>query len=275
MTTSLSEILHGLRVADGEDPDLESRPKNPTFGLDKSATTETMATMKAELDLLQQRLYAEGQRSVLLVVQAMDAAGKDGTIRTVLTGLNPAGCHVTNFRVPGGPEVEHDYLWRVHQAAPKRGRIGVWNRSHYEDVLVVRVKDLVPEQQWARRYEHIRGFEQMLVDEGTSVVKVFLDVSKEKQAERLQERLDDPEKRWKFRAGDLADRALWPDYQRAYRDALKETSTTSAPWYVIPADRNWVRNLLVMRLLLDVLRDIDPEIPPPEAGIESIRIDEM
>jgi PPK2 family polyphosphate:nucleotide phosphotransferase len=275
MTTSLSEALDTLRVAPGKDPELDSRSKNATFGLDKAATAETLATMKAEIDLLQQRLYAEERHSVLLVVQAMDAAGKDGTIRTVLTGLNPAGCHVTNFRVPGGPEVEHDYLWRVHQATPKRGRIGVWNRSHYEDVLVVRVKELVPEQQWRRRYEHIRGFEQMLVDEGTRVVKVFLDVSKEKQAERLKERLDDPEKQWKFRAGDLQDRALWPEYQRAYTDALAKTSTKAAPWYVVPADRNWVRNLLVTRLLLDVLQEIDPELPLPEEGLESITIDEM
>ena len=223
----LDDLIDALRVRPDEAVDLRERPTDADFGMDKEAALARLADTRTAIDLLQQRLYAEGTRSVLLVVQAMDAAGKDGTIRNVLTGLNPAGIHVTSFKAPGGPEVQHDYLWRVHQAVPRRGEIGVFNRSHYEDVLVVRVKRFVPETVWRRRYEHIRHFEQLLTDEGTTVVKVFLHVSKDEQARRFQERLDDPEKRWKFRAGDLDDRALWDDFQAAYTEAIERTTTTS------------------------------------------------
>jgi PPK2 family polyphosphate:nucleotide phosphotransferase len=202
----------------------------------------------------------------------MDAAGKDGTIRNTLSGLNPAGVQVTSFKAPGGPEAAHDYMWRIHNACPGRGEIGVFNRSHYEDVLVVRVKNLVPEKQWRRRYRHIREFERTIHDEGTTVIKCFLHVSKDKQAERLQERLDDPEKRWKFRADDLLDRALWDHYQQAYREAIEETSTEDAPWFVVPADRNWVRNLAVARILMETLERLDPKLPLPERGIESVTV---
>jgi PPK2 family polyphosphate:nucleotide phosphotransferase len=203
----------------------------------------------------------------LLVLQAMDAAGKDGTIRSMLSGLNPAGIQVSNFKVPGGPEVQHDYLWRVHAAVPGKGEIGIFNRSHYEDVLVVRVKEFVPRSVWSRRYEHINGFERLLADEGTTVVKVFLNVSNEKQRERLQERVDDPEKRWKFRAGDLDDRALWSKFQAAYHDAIKRTSTDAAPWYVVPADRNWVRNLAVAKILVHHLEQMNPKLPAPDPSV--------
>jgi PPK2 family polyphosphate:nucleotide phosphotransferase len=269
---SLRHIVDELRIAPGDKVDLAKRSTNDTFGLDKAAAPAAMAEIKVGLDLLQQRLYAEGRRSVLLVMQAMDAAGKDGTIRNTLSGLNPAGVRVTSFKAPGGPEAAHDYLWRVHAACPAHGEIGVFNRSHYEDVLVVRVKSFVPEKQWRRRYHHIREFEQLLADEGTTVIKCFLHVSKEKQAERLQERLDDPEKHWKFRADDLKDRALWDDYQLAYREAIEETTTKHAPWFVIPADRNWVRNLAVGRILLEALESLDPEVPLPEAGLENVRV---
>jgi PPK2 family polyphosphate:nucleotide phosphotransferase len=269
---TLHHIVDKLRVHPGEKVDLSSRPTSDAFGMTKESAPSLMAEMKASLDLLQQRLYAESERSVLMVVQAMDAAGKDGTIRNTMSGLNPAGVQVTSFKAPGGPEAAHDYLWRVHQACPARGHIGVFNRSHYEDVLVVRVKKLVAEKRWRHRYHHIREFERLLADEGTAVVKCFLHVSKEKQAERLQERLDDPEKHWKFRADDLADRALWDEYQRAYGDAITETTTDAAPWFVIPADRNWVRNLAVARILLETLERLDPKVPLPEAGLEHVRI---
>lgn len=269
---STNALLKELLVAPGSTVDLAKRSTNATLGFHKESADAEMQAAKLEIDLLQQRLFAEGTRSVLLVLQAMDAAGKDGTIRNVLSGLNPAGIEVTGFKAPGGSEVLHDYLWRVHEVCPPKGKIGVFNRSHYEDVLVVRVKDLVPKARWKRRYRHIREFEQMLTDEGTTVVKCYLHVSKQEQADRLQERLDDPEKRWKFRAGDLDDRQLWKEYQVAYEVALAETSTTAAPWYVVPADRNWVRNLAVARILLHSLQRLDPQIPPPEPGLESVTV---
>jgi PPK2 family polyphosphate:nucleotide phosphotransferase len=197
----------------------------------------------------------------------MDAAGKDGTIRSILSGMNPAGVDVVSFKAPGGPESAHDYLWRVHAAAPAHGRIGVFNRSHYEEVLVVRVKGFVPQKVWSRRFDHINSFERMLVDEGTTVVKCFLHVSKDEQRRRLQERIDDPEKQWKFRAGDLDDRALWPKFQQAYADAIHHTSTEHAPWHIIPADRNWVRNLAVAKLLLHAMEGMRPKLPPSDPSI--------
>ncbi len=262
------DLLDSLRVAPGSAPRLRSRSTDTTFGWDKADSKADLEKTKVELDGMQQRLYAEGQRSLLVVLQAMDAAGKDGTIRAILSGLNPAGVKVTSFKVPGGPEAEHDYLWRVHGAVPAKGDIGIFNRSHYEDVLVVRVKQFVPRAVWSRRFDHINAFERLLVDEGTTVVKIFLHVSKDEQRERLQERVDDPAKRWKFRAGDLDDRALWTDYQRAYEDAIKKTSTAAAPWYVVPADRNWVRNLAVAKIMRHHLTVMNPKLPPTEDGIE-------
>ena len=260
--------IDSWRIAPGAAPRLRTRSTDATFGWDKDSSKVELEKVKTELDALQQRLYAEGRRSLLVVLQAMDAAGKDGTIRAILSGLNPAGVKVTSFKVPGGPEVEHDYLWRVHAAVPAKGDIGIFNRSHYEDVLVVRVKEFVPKAVWSRRFDHINAFERLLVDEGTTVVKIFLHVSKEEQRERLQDRVDDPTKRWKFRAGDLDDRALWPKFQAAYEDAIKRTSTDAAPWYVVPADRNWVRNLAVAKIMRHHLSEMNPKLPPPEEGIE-------
>jgi PPK2 family polyphosphate:nucleotide phosphotransferase len=247
---------------------LSRHSTDDTFGWEKAEAKAELEKVKAKLSVLQQRLYAEHRRSVLLVLQAMDAAGKDGTIRSMLSGINPAGVQVTSFGVPGGPEVDHDYLWRVHSAVPGKGEIGIFNRSHYEDVLVVRVKELVPKSVWSKRFDHINSFERMLADEGTTVVKVFLHVSKDEQRERLQERVDDPEKRWKFRAGDLDDRALWPQFQAAYQDAIRRTSTAHAPWYVVPADRNWVRNLAVAKIMLHHLERMHPKLPPSADGVE-------
>jgi len=269
---STNALVRQLRVPPRSKVDLADRSTKATLGFHKESADAELAKTKLAIDLLQQRLFAEHRRSVLLVLQAMDAAGKDGTIRHILSGLNPQGIHVTGYKAPAGPEADHDYLWRVHAACPAKGEIGVFNRSHYEDVLVVRVKDFVAPQVWKRRFRHIREFEQTLVDEGTTVVKCFLHVSKQEQAKRLQERLDDPEKRWKFRAGDLDDRKLWDDYQHAYADAIAETSTASAPWYVVPADRNWVRNLAVAKILLHALEQLDPKIPPPEPGLERVTV---
>ena len=193
-------------------------------------------------------------------------------MKHVLTGLNPQGCRVVAFKEPTTTELAHDYLWRVHAACPARGELGVFNRSHYEDVAAARVRGLAPRHTWRRRYRHIREFERLLTDEGTTVVKVFLHVSKEEQAQRLQERLDDPAKSWKFRRGDLEDRARWDDYIAAYDDAISATSTKWAPWYVVPADHNWARNLAVAELLAHTLEALDPQLPPPEPGLSEIEV---
>jgi PPK2 family polyphosphate:nucleotide phosphotransferase len=250
--------------------DLADHDPRETFGWEKDAAKAELDEVMTEADALQGRLYAEGERALLVVLQAMDAGGKDGTIRTVMRYLNPAGVDVNPFGVPSEEERAHDYLWRIHHHTPPKGTIGVFNRSHYEDVLVVRVKGLAPEDVWRRRYRHIREFERMLGDEGTQVVKVFLNISNAEQRLRMQDRIDDPDERWKFRTGDLDDRALWDDYQLAFRDALRETSTAAAPWYVVPADRKWVRNLVVARILQHHLRAIDPQYPPAEEGIDGL-----
>ena len=268
--TSHTTVVDSLRVHPGKPLNLGHHDPAAMLGWEKEAAKLELEDVKARIDVLQRRLYAEEKRSLLLVLQAMDAAGKDGTIRNILAGLNPAGIEVSSFRVPGGPETQHDYLWRVHAVAPAKGMIGIFNRSHYEDVLVVRVKEFVPKSVWSKRYGHIKAFEELLTDEGTTVVKCFLNVSTEEQRERLQERVDDPEKRWKFRMGDLDDRKLWPDYQKAYRDALARTSTEDAPWYVVPADRNWVRNLAVAKILLHHLEVMKPKLPPEEEGIDGL-----
>jgi PPK2 family polyphosphate:nucleotide phosphotransferase len=205
---------------------------------------------------------------LLVVLQALDAGGKDGTIRSVFTGLNPAGVKVWGFGVPSDEERGHDFLWRIHRRCPPAGQITVFNRSHYEDVLVVRVHGLAPEARWRRRFDHICAFERLLVDEGTSIVKVYLNISNDEQRERLQDRVDSPDERWKFRLGDLDDRARWDDYVEAYTEALARTSTGDAPWYVVPADRKWVRNLAVARILRATLREIDPQYPEPVEGID-------
>ena len=267
-TSRPDDLLDRLRV-DG-DPDLADRDTREDFGWDRDDAEAAFVEEMATLVELQERLYADASASLLVVLQAMDAAGKDSTIRSVFSGLNPAGVDVNPFGVPTEEERAHDFLWRIHHHAPADGYIGVFNRSHYEDVLVVRVKELVAEKVWRRRYDHIRHFEQLLVDEGTHVAKIFLHVSKDEQKERFEDRLERPDKRWKFRAGDLDDRALWGEFMEAYTEALETTSTDEAPWYVVPADRKWVRNLCVARILRHHLEAIDPRYPQPEEGLDDI-----
>jgi PPK2 family polyphosphate:nucleotide phosphotransferase len=233
-----------------------------TFGWDKDDAKARFDDEIEAVSELQQRLFAADERAVLVVLQAMDAGGKGGTIRSVMNGLNPAGVDVNGFGVPSDEERAHDFLWRIHAHTPARGQIGIFDRSHYEDVLVVRVKQLVPETTWQRRFGHIVDFERMLTDEGTTVIKFFLHISNEEQRERLQDRADDPDERWKFRMGDLDDRALWDDYQHAFQEAIRRTSTDDAPWYVVPGDRKWVRNLVVAKVLRHHLEQIDPQYPP-------------
>jgi PPK2 family polyphosphate:nucleotide phosphotransferase len=261
-----------LRVSHPKSFQLSKCDPDDRLGWHKETAVGELEHVKLKLDVLQQRLSAESKRSVLLVLQARDAAGKDGTVRSIFSGLNPAGVNVTSFKVPEGRETVQDYLWRVHMACPGDGEIGVFNRSHYEEVLVVRVKGLVPESVWSKRYRHINEFERMLSDEGTKIVKCFLNVSKAEQAERFQDRLDDPAKSWKFRQGDLADRKLWPKFHKAYEDVISKTSTSYAPWYVVPADHNWVRNLAVAKILLNALQELDPKFPDPEPGLKDVKI---
>jgi PPK2 family polyphosphate:nucleotide phosphotransferase len=246
----------------------DRRDPDEHFGWERDDVAAELARVVADIDELQHKLAAEARQSLLVVLQAMDAGGKDGTIRSVFGPLNAAGVRVTAFKAPVGDELEHDYLWRIHAATPERGEIAVWNRSHYEDVLVVRVRDLVPEKRWKRRYRHIREFERLLTDEGTHIVKINLHISNEEQRERLQERIDDPHKRWKFRMGDLDDRKLWPAYMEAYEAAISETSTADAPWYVVPANHKWSRDLAAAYIVRDVLERMDPELPPDDPAIE-------
>lgn len=264
-------MLSKIRVAPGSKPGIAGRDARDDLGLgDKNRAQAHLDASKAKLEVLQQRLYSEGRHSVLLVLQGLDASGKDGVVRAVFEGLNPQGCRVASFKAPTSTELGHDYLWRVHAVLPARGEIGIFNRSHYEDVVAVRMLELAPEKVWKRRPRHIVDWERMLVDEGTTIVKVFLNVSKEEQRLRLQERIDDPEKRWKFRKGDLDVRARFDDYIAAYEDVITETSTDHAPWYVVPADRNWVKATAVAELLVEALERIDPQLPEPEDGIEGL-----
>jgi PPK2 family polyphosphate:nucleotide phosphotransferase len=239
----------------------------------KEEVEALVPSLVAELGDWQNRLWAEGHRSLLVVLQAMDAGGKDGTIRKVFTGINPQGVRVWSFKAPSAEELDHDFLWRIHRRTPAAGEIALFNRSHYEDVLVVRVAGLVPESVWRPRYEQIRAFESLLSAAGTTLVKVFLHISKAEQAERFRARLDDPAKRWKFAAGDLEVRRHWDDYQAAYQEAIAETSTEAAPWYVVPADRKWYRNWAVLQILLATMAQLDPQFPPDEPGLDGIVVE--
>jgi PPK2 family polyphosphate:nucleotide phosphotransferase len=260
-------------VRPGTAPGLDARDPADTSGAPggKHATQTTFAALSDTLLDLQERLYAESARSLLVVLQAMDAGGKDGTIKHVFRGLNPQGVRVTSFKAPTPQELEHDFLWRVHQAVPGHGTIGIFNRSHYEDVLVVRVHGLVPEPVWRARYSHIADFEALLAGDGrTTVVKLFLHISREEQAERLRARLEDPAKRWKFRLGDLEERKRWDDYMAAYEEAIARTSTAEAPWYVVPADHKWYRNWAVSRIVIETLAEMDPRFPAPEEDLDGV-----
>jgi len=238
----------------------------------KEEALEEFAREIRRIQKLQEVLYADGSKALLVVLQARDAAGKDSTIRNVFGPINPQGCKVVSFKAPNSTELAHDYLWRVHQNVPRKGHIGVFNRSHYEDVLIVRVKELAPKDAVRRRYDHINAFEELLHDEGTVIVKFFLHISNEYQKEQLQERLDTPEKRWKFSPADIPERKLWDEYRKAYETALERCSTRNAPWYVVPAERKWFRNLLVARILADTLESMDLKYPEPEFAPDDIVI---
>jgi len=263
-------------VKPGDKVDLSTHNPNDTsyFKGDKETGKTELLGFNDRLETLQEMLYAQHKHKVLVVLQAMDSGGKDGTIRHVFDGVNPQGVKVVNFRVPTPQELDHDYLWRIHQHTPGKGEIVIFNRSHYEDVLVVRVHELVPKSVWSRRYRHIRNFERMLAEEGTTILKFFLHIDKKEQKERFQSRLDTPQKRWKFRPGDLEERKLWKDYMAAYEEALSKTSTNWAPWYIIPANRKWYRNLAISKILVHTLEALNMKYPEPEQNLVGVVIED-
>jgi PPK2 family polyphosphate:nucleotide phosphotransferase len=265
-------ILDACRIDQGTNPKLEVRVTDDRLGIEKGKAQEELASLTTRLSVLQQRLYAEHSRAVLLVLQGLDASGKDGTIRRVFTGLNPQSCDVESFKAPTPGEAAHDFLWRIHAALPPRGEFGIFNRSHYEDVVAAEVVGVIDDKRRKRRYEHINAFEKMLVDEGTSVVKVFLNIGKDEQKERLQARLDDPEKRWKFEPADLETRKNWDEYMRLYDAAIEATSTKWAPWYVLPADHKWVSGVAAATILVHTLEELDPKPPKPSPDLDGIVI---
>jgi PPK2 family polyphosphate:nucleotide phosphotransferase len=239
---------------------------------DKKQAARLLETSVERLFELQYDLYAEGRRSLLLVFQAMDAGGKDGTIRTLAHGLNPLGCRVASFKAPSLEEATHDFLWRVHLACPGKGEVGVFNRSHYEDVLVVRVEELLPKPVWSKRYDQINTFERYLVDNDVTILKFYLHISKDEQKRRMLERLDDPRKLWKFSPRDLAVRKQWDEYMKAYEVALRRCNTDHAPWYAIPANHNWYRNAVVASIVTETLERMKPRFPRPKIDRTKIRL---
>jgi PPK2 family polyphosphate:nucleotide phosphotransferase len=238
----------------------------------KKDVTDELKRHRDRISDLQARLYGEHRRSLLIVLQAMDTGGKDGTIKGVFAGVNPQGCQVWSFKAPSNEEADHDFLWRYHHKVPSKGMIHIFNRSHYEDVLIVRVKDLVPESVWRPRYEAINQFEYALSMAGVTMLKFFLHISKDEQKRRLESRLQDPDKRWKFSSSDLKERAYWEDYQAAFEDAVNQCSTPHAPWYVVPANKKWYRNLVVARTIADTLEALNPRYPAAEKGLDKVEI---
>jgi PPK2 family polyphosphate:nucleotide phosphotransferase len=263
------------RVPPGKRIDLSRADASDTSGFDggKAEAAEELARMCENLEKLQDLLYASHQHKVLIVLQGMDTSGKDGTIRHVFSGTDPLGIRVASFGVPTAEELDHDFLWRVHRQVPGKGEIVIFNRSHYEDVLIVRVRKLAPEKVWKARYDQINEFEKILADTGTRILKFFLYIDKEEQRERLEKRLKDPAKQWKFRRGDLDDRKLWDEYITAYEDVLEKTSTEQAPWYIVPANRKWYRNLVVSRVLIDALERLKMRYPRPAEDLSGITVE--
>jgi PPK2 family polyphosphate:nucleotide phosphotransferase len=264
-----------FRIPPGSKVSLDDHNPDSKAGFEgnKREGEQALRPLNRRLSALQKRLWAESEQKLLLVLQAMDTGGKDGTIRKVFTGVNPQGVNVHPFGKPTEEELDHDYLWRIHQKTPANGQIAVFNRSHYEDVLVVRVRELATRDRWERRFHHINEFEMMLADEGTRIIKVLLNISKQEQRARLESRLKDPDKNWKFSRGDLDDRGLWDDFREAYQEVLTRTSTEHAPWYVVPADRKWYRNLVVSQILIDTLEQMSPRYPHPDEGLDRVVLD--
>lgn len=264
-------MADAIRVKPGSKVKLKDIDPDDTGGLkDRAAAQEQLAADRKEMFDLQERLYAENKRSLLIVLQAMDTGGKDGTVKHVLSGLNPTGVEINSFKAPSEEERDHDFLWRIALRLPRRGNIGLFNRSHYEDVLVVRVMNLAPKEVWEPRYDIINRWEEILTDTGTTVLKIFLHISKDEQKRRLEARLADKTKTWKFDPGDLVARERWDEYQAAYEAVLSKCSTRHAPWHIVPANKKWYRNLAVARRVVETLRDMDPK--PPKVDFDPAKI---
>jgi len=262
-----------LLVKPGKKVNLKHFDPEDTFGYKKNEKMEEkLAKDLARLDQLQYLLYAENKHALLVVLQAVDTAGKDGTIRHVMTGMSPQSCKVASFKAPSAEEMAHDYLWRVHKVVPGRGEVGIFNRSHYEDVLVVRVHDLVPKSVWLQHYDQINDFERLLTETGTTIVKIFLHISREEQKQRLEKRLDDPDRRWKLSLSDFKERQYWDNYQEAYEDAITRCNTKDAPWYIIPSNHKWFRNLAVSRILVETLESLSMKFPKSTIDISQMKL---
>ncbi|MFW5802595.1 MAG: polyphosphate kinase 2 family protein [Verrucomicrobiota bacterium] len=271
--TNIAKLKEELLVSPGEPLELDKHdPDSKPCGLEKKEARQALDSMHERLNELQEMLYAEAGRAVLIVLQAMDTGGKDGTIRKVFGPLNPQGVQVASFKQPTPEELAHDFLWRIHREIPRKGMIRIFNRSHYEDVLIARVHKLVDKNEIQRRYEQINAFEKHLADNGVTILKFYLHISKDEQKQRLQDRLDRPDKHWKFSSGDLAERKLWDEYMAAYAKALQHCSTPWAPWYVIPANRKWSRDYAIGKILLDTLEAMGLNYPQPEEGLDKITI---
>lgn len=262
-----------LMVPPGKKVKLAKWDSGDTLGWQKDhAAKKSLEKMLARLDDLQYLLYAERKSALLIVFQALDAGGKDGSIRHVMSGVNPQGCRVSSFKTPSAEEASHDFLWRIHKALPPRGDIGIFNRSHYEDVLVVRVHNLVPKEVWKRRYEEINAFESYLAENNIKILKFFLHICKEEQKKRFLERIDDKDKRWKISESDFTERKYWDEYIAAYEEALTRCSTPYAPWYVIPSDKKWFRNLAISHIIVEVMESMNMKFPPPTVNIKHLKI---
>jgi PPK2 family polyphosphate:nucleotide phosphotransferase len=265
------ELVAAVRITPGTKAALDARDSEDKLGFEtEEQADDVLDGLRDELIAQHDMLWAEAKRSVLLVLQGIDASGKDGTIRKVLSGINPQGCRVASFKAPSDQEKAHDYLWRVHAECPPRGQLGVFNRSHYEDVVAARFVGAADDAQCRLRYQHIQDFERMLTEEGTTLVKVYLHITKDEQRERFQDRIDDPTKRWKFRERDLEVREQWDEYGRVYEEVLTATSSEHAPWFVVPGDRKWVRDVVVATLLVTTLRRLDPQYPAPDPAITGL-----
>ena len=269
-----SAVVRAAPVPRGARVELRGHDPGATAGFrgGKEAAGPVLRSFNQRLEQLQELLYSEGRRRVLVVLQGIDTSGKDGVIRHVFEGVNPSGVRVASFRAPTPEELGHDFLWRIHRQVPASGEIVIFNRSHYEDVLVVRVHELVPKEVWEKRFDQINDFERLLVETGTTILKFFLHISPQEQAKRLRARIADPTKRWKFKSRDLAERQRWLDYEKAFEAVLERTNTAWAPWWIVPADRKWVRNLVVGQALVETLDGFRMSYPPGEPGIEKVRI---
>ncbi len=268
----IKTIIEKFQIAPGKDVDLKKFKPHVTPGIAQAEAELEMPVLIEKLDKLQQRLYAESKQSLLVVIQAMDTGGKDGLIRHVFGPLNVQGVRVTSFKVPSKEELSHDYLWRYHKEVPPFGMIGIFNRSHYESLLVERVHKLAPKEALKRRYDEINAFERYLTASNVKILKFYLHISKEEQKKRLEERLKDPDKNWKFSAADIAERKLWPDYQEAFEKLLSRCSTKEAPWYVIPSDHKWYRSWLVATITGLTMHNMDCKFPKAEEGIDKIKM---